>query len=51
MSAYLWTWLPLAALLLTVVAHAVALRRRSWSLWLLAFGITVASLIALWMSR
>ena len=40
------------ALFATVIAYAAALFRRSWSLWLVAFTLTVLSLgIAWWVSR
>lgn len=40
------------ALFATVIAYAAALFRRSWSLWLVAFTLTVLSLgIAWWASR
>lgn len=36
------------ALFATVVAYALALLRRSWSLWLVAFALTVVSLGIAW---
>jgi len=41
----------LGALALSSVTFAAALRRRSWPLWLLAFGFAVGSLVVAWSSR
>ncbi|HUF27246.1 MAG TPA: hypothetical protein VMM18_09740 [Gemmatimonadaceae bacterium] len=39
------------ALLATTGAFALALHRRSWSLWLTAFAMTVLTLVLAWALR
>ncbi len=39
------------ALLATTIAYAFALYRRSWSWWLVAFGLTLVSLVIAWCVR
>jgi hypothetical protein len=41
----------IAATVLAVITYGLALRLRSWPLWLAAFGFTVAALLCSWIFR